>query len=61
MGIPKCEFIADVIIPRGKGWKRVPDVECCGCEDHSDEHRFLVEGQLSFGVSEEKGKWVSRR
>ena len=57
----QCSFIADVIVKNGRGYKRIPNVQCMAEQDHTDEHEFNTHGAHVFGVSFEKGRYVARQ
>lgn len=50
----------------GGGIRRIPDVQCMRRAGHlrdggDAEHEFYAADVHSFGVSREKGRWVTRR
>lgn len=63
-----CGFKADMMVKTSGGaYRRLPDVECIGQPGHERggegemEHEFLAADNHTFGVSFEKGRYVTRR
>lgn len=63
----RCSFHADMIVStRGGGWSRIANVRCVRPTGHHQlrgeerDHEFISQ-EHTFGVSRERGRYVTRR